>query len=104
MKHFKELIPLLLLILGLTALPAAAQGPDYKINRYTVAGGSVQMTGGGYNLSSTAGQPEAKSAWLTGGPYTLWTGYWQTIAAGGGGEPVTTLHLPLISKEDNSAP
>jgi len=51
---------------------AAAQ---YAITRYTVDGGTVlQLVGGSYSLSGTAGQPSALTS--TGGDYSVTGGFW----------------------------
>ncbi len=85
MTRFMNLgLPLLLalvLLLSVTALPALAQGPDYQIERFTVAGGSGNVTGGSYSAGQTAGQADANPATLTGGSYAVWGGFWQADAA-----------------------
>lgn len=93
------------LMLGLlllpAALPALAQGPDYQIDGYTIAGGSGQSSGGDYSLGGTAGQAEANPVALTGNGYNLWPGFWQVIRGSGG--PLT-LYLPFVVKNQASGP
>jgi hypothetical protein len=80
------------LLLAAGSLAAAQTGTDYDLSWWTVdGGGSTWSTGGGYQLSGTAGQPDA--GLLAGGGYTLGGGSW------GGGETTAAsykLYLPLV--------
>jgi hypothetical protein len=88
----------LLILLGLTVLlPAigrvalAQTGGGYDLTWHTVDGGGGTVSGGGYTLMGTAGQPDAGDA-LTGGGYTLVSGFWPGAAV----EVKYKIYLPLI--------
>jgi len=100
MNHIKYSGLLLLLLLVLAAVPVAAQGPDYHLDRYTVAGGSGPLSGGDYSLGGTAGQAEANPIALGNADYSLQAGFWAAFRRAG---PVT-LYLPVISKAYSTAP
>ncbi len=91
---------LLLLGLVLAVAPVAAQGPDYHLDRYTVAGGSGPLSGGDFSQGGTAGQAEANPTALGSAGYSLQAGFWAAFGRGG---PMT-LYLPVITKEYNTAP
>ena len=61
---------LLVLLAGL--LSASAQ--SFTIDWFTVDGGGGTSTGGGFELTGTAGQPDAGS--MSGGPFSLDGGFW----------------------------
>jgi hypothetical protein len=71
---------------------ALAQSPSYDLTWWSVDSGGGALTGGGYQLSATIGQPDAGQ--MSGGGYTLGGGFW------GGGELAApagpTIYLPLI--------
>ena len=69
------------MVLGGVAL--AQTGGGYDLSWWTVDGGGGTLSGGGYLLEGTIGQPDAGQA-LTGGGYTLIGGFWQR---GGGAAP-----------------
>lgn len=78
----------LLLPVGLVAL---AQG-GYDLSWWTVDGGGVTFSsGGGYELGSTIGQPDAGV--LSGGGYTLGGGFWR---GGAVVLPPYRVYLPLV--------
>jgi len=67
-----------------TAVSAGAVlGGDYVMDWYTADGGGAgpanASTGGGYPLSGTIGQPDAQSAVMQGGDYTLTGGFWAVV-------------------------
>ncbi len=68
------------IVLGGVAL--AQTGGGYDLTWWTVDGGGGAVSGGGYALMGTAGQPDSGNP-LTGGGYTLTGGFWQS---GGGGQ------------------
>jgi hypothetical protein len=68
-----------LLLLLLSALPAALHAQPYSIDWFTIDGGGGTSTGGTYSVSGTIGQPDAGR--MSGGNYTLDGGFWGIIAA-----------------------
>ena len=82
------------LSLGFVLVPAHRASAQYAIDWHTVdGGGAMGTTGGTYDLSGTAGQPDA-SGNLTGGTYGLVGGFWGIVILGG---PVADL---VMSKTD----
>ncbi len=73
-KGIPILLILLLLTIGIGAVYAGVQ-QVYSINWWTVDGGGGRLEGNTYLLRSTAGQPDAAPP-LSGGTYTLYSGYW----------------------------
>lgn len=69
------LIPSLLLLVIGGAIASAQTGSGYDLTWWTVDGGGATVSGGGYTLMGTAGQPEPGPT-LTGGAYTLLSGFW----------------------------
>jgi hypothetical protein len=61
---------------------ASARSVGYDLTWWTVDGGGGAMSGGGYTLIGTGGQPEARSA--SNGGYSLNGGFW---SVGGAAEP-----------------
>lgn len=87
---------LLLLLVLLAAGAVAAHGngeapdPALTISWAAISGGGGGAAGGGYSLTVTAGQPVAGS--LSGGGYTLSTGFWAVEV-----EPLRpVVYLPLM--------
>ena len=69
---------------GASASPSAG----YDLTWSTIDGGGYTWSeGGGYSLGGTVGQPDAGT--LTGGGYTLLSGFW------GGGAAQYGIYLPL---------
>lgn len=68
----------------------AQTGGGYDLTWWTVDGGGGRVSGGGYVLMGTAGQPDAGSA-LTGGGYGLVGGFWP-----GAGAAQYKIYLPLV--------
>jgi hypothetical protein len=72
---------------------ALAQGGGFDLTWFTVDGGGASgLSGGGFTLSGTAGQPEAGAT--SGGGYALVGGFWAGLAARP--EPDSYLYLPLV--------
>jgi hypothetical protein len=67
----------LLALLIVTAMVSAGLAAElFEIPWWSAdSGGAQGMTGGGYTLSGTIGQPDAGK--LTGGPFTLNGGFWK---------------------------
>lgn len=82
----RRVIPLVAIgILLFYSLILASGG--YSLSWYTMdGGGATFLTGGSYNLGSTAGQPDAAAS--TGGSYSLNGGFWP--GAGGTSTPTPT--------------
>ncbi len=59
---------------------AAAGAQDFNLTWHTVDGGGGTSEGSGFELTGTAGQPDAGD--LTGGDFALSGGFWQPAAAG----------------------
>ncbi len=60
--------------------PGGQDGPGYDLNWFTMdGGGATYLTGGGYQLGATAGQPDA--GFMAGGAYTLGGGFWYGAGA-----------------------
>ena len=82
------------LLIGLLAVTIAlAQTNAYTLDWWTVDGGGGTISGGGYTLAGTAGQPESGAA-LNGGGYTLTSGFWandETTA-----NSLNKIYLPLV--------
>jgi hypothetical protein len=57
---------------------ARAQGTNYSISWYTIAGGGGTSSGGSYAVSGTIGQHSTST--LSGGGYSLTGGFWSIIA------------------------
>lgn len=68
----------------LFALGAAAQ---YAITWSTIDGGGGTSTGGVYSVNGTIGQPDASTAPMTGGPYSVVGGFWAIHAVQTHGAP-----------------
>jgi uncharacterized membrane protein len=99
MKNKRRILFLILSLTAVLALAgtvlAAQTGVSYNITRWTVDGGGGRLTGGGYTLTGTVGQPEPGPA-LSGGGYTLTSGFWP-----GGGSSSSSgykIYLPLVMK------
>ncbi len=83
-RHGASRLVVVALGLAMAAAPAGAQsGGGYRLTWNTVdAGGTTRMSGAGYVLGQTSGQPDA--GLFTGGGYQLRGGFW---AASGGALP-----------------
>lgn len=93
------LTALVILLAGSVGGAAAQTGGSYNLTWWTVdsggsgggIGSSKQVSGGSYELLSTAGQPEGPSS-INGGSYTLKSGFWP------GTVTVYNAYLPVIMK------
>jgi hypothetical protein len=73
------LAPALIALVG-PAAPSRLGNSD--LSWYTIDGGGDMWTlGGDFELSGTAGQPDASTAALTGGEFELTGGFWVPFAA-----------------------
>lgn len=91
--RIRSLLIVLAIAVGLLLLPAlglAQTGGGYDLTWYTIDGGGDRVSGGGYTLAGTAGQPDAGAA-LTGGGYSLVGGFWP-----GAGAAQYRIYLPLV--------
>ena len=80
---------ILLLLPARTVSVNAQIGGGYDLTWWTVDGGGAAVSGGGYSLMGTTGQPDAGPT-LSGGGYTLVGGFW------GGAAPPYYAYLPLV--------
>lgn len=87
MNKRKWLLILATLLL-VSGVALAQTGDGFDLSWWTVDSGGRTVSGGGYTLMGTAGQPEPGPA-LSGGDYTLLSGFWP-----GGGE-VPSCDVPL---------
>jgi len=80
------------LLLAAAVVPLALAQTGYDLSWWTVdGGGATLITGEGYRLSGTAGQPDAGA--LEGGGYTLGGGFWR---GGQASEQSYEILLPLV--------
>jgi hypothetical protein len=91
MNKRKVLSFTLALALGLlvTGIVLAQTGDGYDLTWWSVDGGGGSASGGGYSLAGTVGQADAALP-LTGGDYTLHSGFWA-----GGAVVSETCDIPL---------
>jgi hypothetical protein len=91
MRKGKPLVLLaaLLLTLVLTSLDLASG--SYSINWYVIGGGGGPISGGGYTINSTIGQPVVGAS--EGGNYRMETGFW-----GGALAVEYKIYLPIVLK------
>ncbi len=94
MNARKTLFIILTLMIGLLAASVAlAQGGGgYDLSWWTVDGGGEEVSGGGFTLNGTAGQPDAHNA-LSGGGFTLTGGFWAPEDAASCAVPLTGIHV-----------
>jgi hypothetical protein len=88
MKKQRLLSPIFLALVFL--IPAPVQAQTYAVDWWTTAWGGETLSGGGYTLSGTGGQPDAGT--LSGGNFTLTGGF---LAV----ETQSFLYLPLIIRD-----
>jgi hypothetical protein len=73
-----------------STLAISALGQGYTIDWYKIAGGGGSSAGGAYQASGTIGQPDASDA-MTGGHYSLTSGFWSLYAVQTPGAPLLTI-------------
>jgi hypothetical protein len=84
----------LISVFVLTGVALAQPSGEYTLSWWTVAGGGDTLSvSGDYALSGTSGQPVAGG--LTGGDYTLDSGFW----SGTGIAPAYRVYLPLVLRQ-----
>lgn len=82
------------LLLVAAVMPLALAQTSYDLSWWTVdGGGATLITGAGYRLSGTAGQPDAGV--LVGAGYTLGGGFWR---GGAVTLPPFRVYLPLVRR------
>lgn len=75
-----KLLPILIFTLTtLGSVRAVAQ--NYSISWFKIGGGGGTISGGGYTLSGTVGQPDAGN--LAGGNFSLTGGFWSIVQSSG---------------------
>lgn len=77
-------------LIALIILPALAADAPIRVEWHTVDGGGAVSAGGGYQVSGTAGQPDAGV--LIGGGYQVNGGFWLPAAE----EPTTVIVLAYL--------
>jgi hypothetical protein len=98
----RKIITLLLfMVLCLMAASVIQAAPDspaggLSIPWWTVDGGGGTSKGGQFALSGTAGQPDATT--MSGGPYTLGSGFWNVRINGVSGSLGTNLYVPFVGR------
>ncbi len=90
MKAILIILCVLLLLSGMTTLAVAATG--YNLSWWTVDGGGGALSGSGYHLSGTIGQPEAAPVMSATG-YRLAGGFWGGALTGA---LQREMYLPLL--------
>jgi hypothetical protein len=65
----------ILSLAGLVLLALTVRAQDYSVDWFTMVGSGGTLTGDGYSLSATIGQPDAGGT-LSGEDYTLEGGFW----------------------------
>ena len=83
------------LLIALVGMGQLALAQPYSIDWSTIDGGGGTSTGGVFAISGTIGQPDAGAA-LTGGDYSLVSGFWSLQA-------IQTAGAPLLSIEPAGA-
>jgi hypothetical protein len=103
MMNIRRTISLALaLMAGLLVVSAvwAQTGGGYDLTWHTVDGGGGTVSGGGYTLMGTAGQPDAGAA-LTGSGYTLVGGFWWPRTGGAPPPGQHDIYLPLVLRNSS---
>ncbi|MCB9153155.1 MAG: hypothetical protein H6649_03740 [Caldilineae bacterium] len=81
MKHIIPLLAALALLLIPAAGVHAQSGGTFQLDWFTAdGGGAIGLSGGTFDLGSTAGQPDAAAA--AGGTFELQGGFWNRAATG----------------------
>ena len=88
-KMWRSLVAALCLFTA--ALSAHAQ--SFSIDWFTLDGGGGTSTGGVFTVSGTIGQPDGNAQPLTGGNFSLTSGFWSLFAVQTPGAPLLTMRL-----------
>jgi hypothetical protein len=91
MRRGKPLVLLAALLLTLVLTSIALASGSYTINWYVIGGGGGHAEAGNYSLDATIGQPA--TGVMSGGPYTLASGFW-----GGALAVEYKIYLPIVLK------
>jgi len=83
------------LLLLATGIALAQTGSGFDLTWWTVGGGGGTLTGGGFTLRGSVGQPDAGGP-LTGGGFALYSGFWAPAPAGGA--PPTDTPTPTATQ------
>lgn len=94
MKRAMTLIALLCLFIAATLVQAQGGG-DYELTWTSIDAGGGAMTGGGYNITSSIGQPEPGPT-QNGGGYSLNGGVVDAGTSGGTTPGGQRVYAPLI--------
>jgi hypothetical protein len=95
MKIKRNALLLSLILTATTSVAALAQsGGNFDLGWFAIGGGGGASAGGPYAFAATAGQPGTDR--VTGGAYTLSSGYWSGVDDSGRTPPRGTIFLPLI--------
>lgn len=92
-RKISSLALCLLISLLVVSFALAQTGGGHDLTWSTVDGGGGAVSGGGYTLMGTVGQPEPGPV-LTGGNFSLFSGFWPA-----GGVARYLIFQPLIFKE-----
>ena len=97
-KIITLLLFMLLCLMAASVIRAAPDSPagGLSIPWWTVDGGGGTSKGGQFALSGTAGQPDAAA--MSGGPYTLGSGFWNGRVNGVSGGLGTNLYVPFVGR------
>jgi hypothetical protein len=87
----RKLLVLAALLLTLVLTSLAFASGSYTINWYVIAGGGGPISGGGYAINSTIGQPVVGAS--EGGNYRIEAGFW-----GGALAVEYKIYLPVVLK------
>jgi hypothetical protein len=91
MRRGKSLVIPSVLICCLLLTSIALASGSYSINWWVIAGGGGHAEAGNYSLDATIGQPV--TGVMSGGPYTLASGFW-----GGALAVEYKIYLPIVLK------
>jgi hypothetical protein len=91
MKKVKSLVLSAALLTTLLLTSLALASGSYSINWWVIGGGGGHAEAGNYSLDATIGQPVTGG--MSGGPYTLASGFW-----GGAAVVEYEIYLPIVLK------
>ena len=90
--HTRTLVVTLTLLL-IASTAHAQSGGGYNLSWNSIdGGGEMFSTGGGYEIGSTIGQPDAGETVMTGGGYAVTSGFWAAA------QPASTAGVPTLSE------